>query len=1123
MKVKNKSFTRAISAFLGLAMALSLVAPAGAAEDVSQAELDTSGIVHEDDSGEVCSHDHLSYIDNGDGTHRAECDHCGEVTAEAALHDDAANCVCGYQAESDPDMPTEPTNDISGLSDKEIIEEARVACIHGKVYGESCPECGALAHSSKNIPLIGYDKEFFDQVNPDEDEGWLLYTIRLVCPHGTADGLYCKKCGHVVDNKPVDLPMCTILDSCLHGHVKGEKCEVCQKLKEDQGDYELAEGEAWDDPLIYAVDTMAFTSNVATMDGNGSLRCTWCNGRLVGDGINVQCHKTSNGYHWCKIARIEASGTCESHDIVWVYQCGHRIATNNSPFGYHHEGECTWSSVKNWHTNVLEAATCLSEGEVQEYYTTKCIHCDAVSPAQEMTTKIIPKLDHIITSCTYVDENNHHVECSGNGTSAHSFNGAHSFKQSGEDYQCTGCDASKTTVHVDVYTVDGELIKPDMYTCLVEVGHDGPTSVSTQDYLDKIVNAGHLCGIFPEQEQPDTASVQLGGVHLKYYGVLDKVAPTVSAVLENNIVTIRAFDDMSGLKEVRYFGEVTNVSAPLKFVGENNPDILYYSAKRIEDKGIYQIAAVDYAGNANVIDIEIGEETAPSKNFSIYVPTSITFEVNKDGTVATTPENPKIYNGNEIRAIRVTDIRVETTGDWKLVNYGTEFADADLDSKKIALSINGVAVSADGTVPMDPREWEIEADGQFALNLDISAPKQTSEQILTNVVRITFTADWADVPVQGRNKIIFTGGEHGKVDSETASVVLVTDVNGKLAKFPNAIPDSGYKFSHWENDNGEKVTTDTKFISDCIIYPVFIDKGKLTWVKAGLGGNNDRNRLAYGNGVIIALPGPHKSGQIHRSENGTSWSYIRGIEDGRWTAAYGKDKFVAVGAIYQEYTGKSAAYSKDGKTWTSVTIPNGWWSDVAYGNGVFVAVAYKADMYDTSGTTQAVYSKNGINWYKSTLPAAQNWTSVTYGDGKFVAVADSGNWAAYSTNGTTWTKCAMPLSAKWSDVTYGNGKFVAVASDRNKAVYSSDGVKWTVATLPSTSNRWAAVAAGEDMFIAINSDNGNYAYSFDGKSWMQSTFGTYGYYSDIIYGNGKFYALADDTDYWPFVVSTVVE
>ena len=72
-------------------------------------------------------------------------------------------------------------------------------------------------------------------------------------------------------------------------------------------------------------------------------------------------------------------------------------------------------------------------------------------------------------------------------------------------------------------------------------------------------------------------------------------------------------------------------------------------------------------------------------------------------------------------------------------------------------------------------------------------------------------------------------------------------------------------------------------------------------------------------------------------------------------------------------------------TWTSRTsaADNAWYG-VAYGNGVFVAIAY-------SGTGNRVMtSTDGITWNIRTSAADNGWWEITYGNGLFVAVASSG-------------------------------------------------------------------------------------------------------------------------------------
>jgi hypothetical protein len=52
------------------------------------------------------------------------------------------------------------------------------------------------------------------------------------------------------------------------------------------------------------------------------------------------------------------------------------------------------------------------------------------------------------------------------------------------------------------------------------------------------------------------------------------------------------------------------------------------------------------------------------------------------------------------------------------------------------------------------------------------------------------------------------------------------------------------------------------------------------------------------------------------------------------------------------------------------------------------------------------------------LPSSASWRSVTYGNGKFVAVAYK-TAAAYSADGINWTEATIPSSADWRSVCFG--------------------------------------------------------------------------------------------------------
>jgi hypothetical protein len=169
-------------------------------------------------------------------------------------------------------------------------------------------------------------------------------------------------------------------------------------------------------------------------------------------------------------------------------------------------------------------------------------------------------------------------------------------------------------------------------------------------------------------------------------------------------------------------------------------------------------------------------------------------------------------------------------------------------------------------------------------------------------------------------------------------------------------------------------------------------------------------------------------------------------------AASGTGIFVAVGGS------GSAASTPDGVVWTGRTIPTlgaGTYVDVAFGNGIFVAIP--------TGNVTTAFSTNGITWTAGgNLPTSTTWVSVAYGNGRFVAIASGGRNVAYSLNkGATWTASVpgLPVVASWTKITYGQGVFMAIASGTSICATSPDGVSWSVKAMPS-STTWNAIAFG---------------------------------------------------------------
>ena len=82
-------------------------------------------------------------------------------------------------------------------------------------------------------------------------------------------------------------------------------------------------------------------------------------------------------------------------------------------------------------------------------------------------------------------------------------------------------------------------------------------------------------------------------------------------------------------------------------------------------------------------------------------------------------------------------------------------------------------------------------------------------------------------------------------------------------------------------------------------------------------------------------------------------------------------------------------------------LPSANWGGIAFGNGIFVAVAYDSDI--------AAYSSNGIVWNSSVNASNALWYSTAFANGLFVAPAIGSTNASYSANGITWNSSASPL------------------------------------------------------------------------------------------------------------------
>jgi len=141
--------------------------------------------------------------------------------------------------------------------------------------------------------------------------------------------------------------------------------------------------------------------------------------------------------------------------------------------------------------------------------------------------------------------------------------------------------------------------------------------------------------------------------------------------------------------------------------------------------------------------------------------------------------------------------------------------------------------------------------------------------------------------------------------------------------------------------------------------------------------------------------------------------------------------------------------SKDGITWTSITVSSGSWiRDVTYGGGI-LAVSFNTDLFGCStdcGSTFTTYYR-GSSYGK-------NWTGIAYGfpsggsysgTGVFSQLADaqSSNSIAFTTNpanSASWTLYSRSGTSNNYGMAYGGGAFINVG---NYIWYSNTGYSYT--------------------------------------------------------------------------------
>lgn len=197
----------------------------------------------------------------------------------------------------------------------------------------------------------------------------------------------------------------------------------------------------------------------------------------------------------------------------------------------------------------------------------------------------------------------------------------------------------------------------------------------------------------------------------------------------------------------------------------------------------------------------------------------------------------------------------------------------------------------------------------------------------------------------------------------------------------------------------------------------------------------------------------------------------------------GGSRWVAVG------WGGDFAYSDDGVTWTSGTLPDTSkdYLEVAYNGSVWCTAGYNS----ISGAT----STTGASWTSRTLPAIEDWEGICWDGTYFILAANDTTNCYTSTDGITWNNVGTyPVGPNFiaSD---GSGLTVAVRSSGQIMVSSDGGVNWTLANnspyIPfGLISQWKISYANGYFILPCQYNSGHTWISTDGYEWKQIWFDT---------------------------------
>uniref|UniRef100_UPI0020C0E21B hypothetical protein n=1 Tax=Paenibacillus odorifer TaxID=189426 RepID=UPI0020C0E21B len=263
------------------------------------------------------------------------------------------------------------------------------------------------------------------------------------------------------------------------------------------------------------------------------------------------------------------------------------------------------------------------------------------------------------------------------------------------------------------------------------------------------------------------------------------------------------------------------------------------------------------------------------------------------------------------------------------------------------------------------------------------------------------------------NYVAVSSGEYGSIYKSNSSAVW-NDVTPSKLPGMNAVTYGAGKFiavTDKENYNlNAKVVTSTN--GD-------------TWTMTDTGVQDNLTGVAFGTNQYVAVS---DYGGIYSSVNGTSWT--ERFKNGDFafnTVAYLNNQFVALGMKYNSTTYEQEsvviAKSSDGIQWNvplEIGFPNTSLKGIAYDGRAYILVGE-----DTLSQQAVILTTEDLVTFTKVTISASALNNISFGNGSFLAVGLKGELFS-SADGSTWTQETSEFTSNLNGIIYDGTNFKVV-------------------------------------------------------------------------------------------------